>query len=53
MQLLAKSDAAILQVVSPLMDNLMEGCTEIDYEKHTKDFSSRIKIQMSPSRLGS
>lgn len=52
MELLAKSDEAILQAVSPLMDNLMAGSTEIDYEKHTRDFSSRIKSQMSPSKLG-
>ncbi|SDU21581.1 hypothetical protein [Halopseudomonas salegens] len=51
MELLAKSDEAILQAVNPLMDNLMEGSTEIDYEKHTRDFSSRIKSQMSPSML--
>lgn len=51
MDLLAKSDEAIFQAVNPLMDNLMEGSTEIDYEKHTRDFSSRIKSQMSPSKL--
>ena len=51
MKLSARSDEEILQIVTPLMDNLMEGSTEIDFEKHTRDFSSRIKNHLNPEKL--
>ena len=51
MELLAKSDEEILSAVDQLMDNLMQGSTEIDHAKHTKDFSSRIKERISPEQL--
>lgn len=51
MQLLKKSDEEILAAVNPLMDNLMEASTKINYEKHTRDFSSRIENHLTPESL--
>ncbi|MEO1685387.1 MAG: hypothetical protein AAFS06_19275 [Cyanobacteria bacterium J06631_12] len=43
MKLAEQSDSEILKVANPIMNNLMEASTDIDFEKHTKDFSDRIK----------
>ena len=43
MMLANKSDMEILAIADPIMDNLMEGSTEIDHEKHTRDFTDRMK----------
>lgn len=45
------SDEAILEAVTPLMDNLMAGSSRIDYPQHTRDFTERMKAQISPERL--
>ena len=45
------TDAEILSLVEPIMDNLMEGSTEIDHPKHVRDFSERIKEHISPESL--
>ena len=41
--LMKKSDNEILEIINPIMDNLMEGSTEINHEKHTQDFTERLK----------
>ena len=43
MELSKKSDEEILAVANPIMDNLMDGSTMIDHEKHTRDFTDRMK----------
>ena len=43
MDLLSKADEEILMVVNPIMDNLMEGSTEVDHEKHVQDFTDRLR----------
>jgi hypothetical protein len=43
MDLANKSDDEILAVADPIMDNLMEGSTEINHAKHTRDFTDRLK----------
>jgi hypothetical protein len=43
MLLANQSDEDILKIANPIMDNLMEGSTEIDYVKHTRDFTDRMK----------
>ncbi len=43
MKLADKSDDEILAVANPIMDNLMDGSTEINHEKHTRDFTDRLK----------
>lgn len=43
MLLAAESDEDILKIANPIMDNLMEGSTQIDHAKHTRDFTDRMK----------
>lgn len=43
MDLVHKSDDEILQVVNPIMDNLMEASTALDRERHVRDFTARAK----------
>lgn len=43
MNLAEKTDAEILKIANPLMDNLIEGSAEIEHEKHTRDFTGRMK----------
>ncbi len=53
MDLAQKSDEEILAVADPIMDNLMEASTAIDYERHTRDFTERAKSVLSKSALES
>ena len=43
MTLTDKSDMEILAIADPIIDNLMEGSTEINHEKHTRDFTDRMR----------
>ena len=43
MKLLEKTDDEILKTLNPIMDNLMDASSEIDYEKFIVDFSQRMK----------
>ncbi|KHT62080.1 hypothetical protein RJ45_19370 [Photobacterium gaetbulicola] len=36
------SEKEILDIANPIMDNLMEASTNIDYELHVRDFSKRM-----------
>ena len=45
------SDQEILNIANPLMDNLMNGSTEHDYEKHSKDFTKRLKDIVTKENL--
>jgi hypothetical protein len=51
MELANKSDIEILAVANPIMDNLMEGSTEINHEKHTRDFTDRLKSIVTKTYL--
>jgi hypothetical protein len=51
MQLANKSDEEILKIANPIMDNLMEGSTEIDHMKHTRDFTDRMKSLVTKDYL--
>ena len=37
------SDEEILNIANPLMNNLMEGSSERNHEKHSRDFTNRLK----------
>ncbi len=37
------SDSEILSIANPIMDKLMEASTEIDHERHIRDFTDRMK----------
>lgn len=51
MDLIDKSDEEILRIASPIMDNLMEASTEIDYEKHILNHTERAKKTISKEDL--
>ena len=51
MDLSQKSDAEILSIANPIMDNLMEASTAINYERHIRDFTARLKSVLSKERL--
>ena len=38
-----ESDAAILAIADRLMDNLMQASDDIDFERHVRDFTPRLK----------
>jgi hypothetical protein len=43
MELAKKTDEEILKIVDPIMDNLMAASTDIDHQRHVRDFTDRIK----------
>lgn len=43
MKLIEKTDEEILRALNPIMDNLMDASTNIDYERFIIDFSQRMK----------
>ena len=51
MDIANKSDAEILKIATPIMDNLMEGSTEIDWEKHTRNHTERTKKIITKEEL--
>lgn len=51
MELANKSDEEILKVVDPIMNNLMAASTDIDHERHVRDFTDRIKNIVTESYL--
>ena len=47
MDLMQMSEAAILDIANPIMDNLMDASTAIDHERHVRDFTDRAKSVLS------
>ena len=45
------SDADILAIANPIMDNLMEASTRIDHAAHVRDFTDRIKAIVTSEHL--
>ena len=43
MDFMTASDATILDIADPIMDNLMDASTAIDHERHVQDFTDRAK----------
>lgn len=41
------SDAEIMAVATPIMDNLMDASTAIDHERHVRDFTDRAKSMLT------
>ena len=37
------SKKEILDIANPIMDNLMDASTDIDHERHTRNFTDRMK----------
>ncbi len=51
MRLLHCSDSEILEVIEPLMQNMLAGSTERDHAKHVKDFTPRLKVIVTEDNL--
>lgn len=51
MDLPEKSDKKILSVATPIMNNLMDGSTERNHKKHTRDFTDRAKRIVTKEKL--
>jgi hypothetical protein len=45
------SDEEILRVANPIMDNLMDASSAIDHERHTRNFSERMKAIVTKEYL--
>ena len=45
------TDDEILKLVEPIMSNMMEGSTEINHAKHTRDFTERMRCIVTPEHL--
>ena len=45
------SEAEILSIANPIMDNLMDASTAIDHERHIRDFSERMKALVTKEYL--
>ena len=41
----------ILNIVEPIMDNCLDGSNEGNHEKHTRDFTDRMKSIVTPEEL--
>jgi len=51
MNWLKLSNDEIMAKVTPIMDNLMQASTEIDHEKHVRDFSDNMKSIVTKDEL--
>ena len=51
MSLSKMTDAEILAIVEPLMDNCLAGSTERDHAKHVRDFTDRLQAIVTPENL--
>jgi len=51
MELAQKSDAEILAIANPIMDNLIEASTAIDHERHVAGFTDRLKAIVTKEHL--
>lgn len=51
MNWLTMSDEEIMAIAGPIMDNLMQASTDIDHEKHVRDFSDRLKEIVTEENL--
>jgi hypothetical protein len=45
------TEQEIWDVANPMMDNLMQASTDIDHEKHTRDFTDRAKSIVTKEHL--
>jgi hypothetical protein len=45
------NDSAILDLATPIMDNLMDASTHIDYARHVRDFSDRARASLDEARF--
>ena len=51
MNWLEMSEDEILNIANPIMDNLMQASTDINHERHVRDFSERLKKIVTKENL--
>ena len=51
MELAQRSDQEILNIADPIMDNLMQASTEINHERHVRDFMERLRALVTKEYL--
>ena len=51
MNWLEMSEDEILNIANPIMDNLMQASTDIDHERHVRDFSEKLKKIVTKENL--
>jgi len=51
MDLAQRTDAEIMAVIDPIMDNLMEASTAVDHARHTRDFTERARRVLDEASL--
>lgn len=44
-------DEELVQIATPIMDNLMDGSTERNWEKHTRDFTTATRSNLTEQEL--
>ena len=51
MNILQLSDQEIRDTIEPLIDNMLQGSTEVDHAKHVRDFTTRLKVIVTDKNL--
>lgn len=51
MDFLKMSEKEILDIATPIMDNLMQASTDIDHPRHVQDFTDRAKAIVTKEHL--
>lgn len=51
MNWLEMSESEILAIANPIMDNLMQASTDIDHERHVKDYTEKLKSIVTKESL--
>ena len=51
MNFLKMSEKKILDIATPIMDNLMQASTDIDHARHVQDFTERAKAIVTKEHL--
>ena len=51
MNWLELSESEILTIANPIMDNIMQASTDIDHERHVKDFTDHLKSVVTKENL--
>jgi len=45
------SEQQIWDIANPIMDSLMDASTQLDHERHVRDFTDRMKAIVTPAYL--
>ena len=51
MNWLTMTEAEILAIANPIMDNLMQASTDVDHERHVRDFTDTLKAVVTKENL--